>query len=107
IIKNYYQQFLDEVDNIDFANKPKLLLHVCCAPCSIHCISVVEKYFDITVYFYNPNISPFEEYQKRFDEEKKFLSLAYPNIKLIDAEYDSQNFENMARGLENLKEGGD
>ena len=105
--KNYYQEFLTTIETIDKNKKPKLLLHVCCAPCSSHCLSVLEPYFDITVFYYNPNISPFEEYERRLNEEKRFVSTAYPNIKIIDAKYDNQSFEQLAKGLENLKEGGE
>lgn len=105
--KNYYQEFLTTIEKIDVSQKPKLLLHVCCAPCSSHCICVLEPYFDITVFYYNPNISPFEEYTRRLEEEKRFLKEAYPYIKVIDAEYDNLNFEDMARGLEELPEGGE
>ena len=104
--KTYYQQFLDTVKNIDVEKKPKLLLHVCCAPCSSHCLEVLEKYFDITVFYYNPNIAPFEEYQKRLSEEKTFVKNVHHNIKVVEAEYDNQNFENMVKGLEDLPEGG-
>ena len=45
--------------------RPKLLLHSCCAPCSSAVIQKLKEYFDITVYYYNPNISPVEEYEKR------------------------------------------
>ena len=85
--RNYYQEFLSTTQKIDKNNKPKLLLHVCCAPCSSHCLSVLEPYFDITVFYYNPNISPYEEYERRLNEEKKYLSLVHPNIKIVDAEY--------------------
>ena len=104
--KTYYQQFLDTVKEIDVKKKPKLLLHVCCAPCSSHCLDVLEKYFDITVFYYNPNISPIEEYQKRLGEEKTFVKNVHQNIKVVEAEYDNQNFENMVKGLEDLPEGG-
>ncbi len=104
--KTYYQQFLDTVKEIDVEKKPKLLLHVCCAPCSSHCLEVLEKYFDITVFYYNPNISPIEEYQKRLSEEKMFVKNVHQNIKVVEAEYDNQNFENMVKGLEDLPEGG-
>ncbi len=105
--RNYYQDFLNITSKIDQKNKPKLLLHVCCAPCSSHCLSVLEPYFDITVFYYNPNISPFEEYQRRLNEEKRFLSIAYPNIKIVDVEYDTEKFDELAKGLEDLKEGGE
>lgn len=105
--RNYYQEFLTITKKIDTKSKPKLLLHVCCAPCSSHCLSVLEPYFDITVFYYNPNISPFEEYERRLNEEKKYLSLVHPNIKIVDADYDSEKFEELSRGLENLQEGGE
>jgi len=105
--RNYYQEFLSVCQQIDKSKKPKLLLHVCCAPCSSHCLSVLDPFFDITVFYYNPNISPFEEYERRLNEEKRFLSLAYPHIKVVDAVYDNEKFEELAKGLENLKEGGE
>ena len=105
--QNYYQEFLTIVKKIDKNKKPKLLLHVCCAPCSSHCISVLDEFFDITVFYYNPNISPFEEYERRLNEEIRFLNEAYPHIKVINAKYDSEKFEEMAKGLENLPEGGE
>lgn len=102
-----YKIFLETIKNIDTLAKPKLLLHVCCAPCSSHCLSVLEPYFDITVFFYNPNISPINEYHKRLDEEKRFLELAHKNVKFVETDYDNQKFEEMAKGLENLQEGGE
>ena len=105
--RNYYQEFLNITKNIDLQKKPKLLLHVCCAPCSSHCISVLVPFFDITVFYYNPNISPFDEYQRRLEEEKRFLREAYPFVQIVDAEYDNQNFLTMAKGLEDLQEGGE
>lgn len=105
--RNYYQEFLAMTKSIDKSNKPKLLLHVCCAPCSSHCISVLDPLFDITVFYYNPNISPFDEYERRYKEEVRFLKEAYPHIKVINAEYDNQSFEELANGLEDLPEGGE
>ena len=105
--RNYYQEFLGTLKNIDANNKPTLLLHVCCAPCSSHCLSVLEPYFDITVFYYNPNISPFEEYERRLNEEKRYLSLVHPNIKIVDVNYDSEKFDELAKGYEDLPEGGE
>ncbi len=105
--RNYYKEFLQIIEQLDKNKKPKLLLHVCCAPCSSHCISVLYPYFNITVYYYNPNISPIEEYKRRLDEEKRFLSLAYPDVKIVDAKYEPEKFEELAKGLENLPEGGE
>ena len=105
--RNYYQEFLATTKNIDQQKKPRLLLHVCCAPCSSHCISVLDPFFDITVFYYNPNISPFEEYERRYAEEVRFLKEAYPHICVVNAEYDSDSFEKLAKGLEDLPEGGE
>lgn len=87
---------------------PKLLLHSCCAPCSSHVISVLTNYFDITIFYYNPNIEPLEEYEKRKQEQIKFI-LEYPKINklnIIDCDYDNDIFKKMAEGLEQEKEGG-
>ena len=106
-MRNYYQEFLDITKKIDIKKKPTLLLHVCCAPCSSHCISVLDPFFDITVFYYNPNISPLDEYLHRLNEEKRFLAEAYPHIKVVEVGYDNQKFEDMAKGLEYAVEGGE
>ena len=67
-----YQNKLDEILK-DLNGTPKLLLHTCCAPCSSYCIEYLSNYFDITVLYYNPNISPQEEYEKRKQEQIRFL----------------------------------
>lgn len=106
--KNYYQMFLATIQNLDKQHKPKLLLHVCCAPCSSRCLEVLEEYFDITVFFFNPNISPKEEYQKRLAELKNFAKNVHPNVKVVEGGYDNQSFEELvAKGLEDLPEGGE
>ena len=64
-----YQKELDKIiENIKDGKKPSLLLHACCAPCSSYCVEYLAKYFDITLYFYNPNIESQEEFSKRFKE---------------------------------------
>ncbi len=84
----------------------KLLLHSCCAPCSTVCIERLKEYFDLTVYFYNPNILSSEEYYKRAEEQVRFLQLAHPNVNLIIEEYSHEEFLKMTQGLELLPEGG-
>lgn len=106
-MENYYQDYINTIKKIDTNKKPKLLLHVCCAPCSSHCLEVLEPYFDVTVFFYNPNISPKAEYDKRLFEEQNFVKTAHPNTKVVEAQYDSQNFFAIAKGLEDLPEGGE
>lgn len=103
-----------ETDLIIEANKreqilPSLLLHACCAPCSSACLEYLNKYFDITVYFYNPNISPKGEFDKRYAELERLVnSMPFENpVKLIDGEYDYEEFLNIAHGLELAPEGGE
>ena len=106
MVQSNYKKFLDVISHIDKSKKPKLLLHVCCAPCSTACLELLNQYFDITVFYYNPNISPFEEYQKRLAEEQKFVFNCYPNIKVVEIGYDGEKFEKLAVGLEDVPEGG-
>ena len=86
---------------------PTLLLHSCCAPCSSYVLETLSNYFKITIIYYNPNIYPEEEYLKRKKEEKRFIK-EFPTkykIEMLDCDYDGNLFFEMARGLENLKEG--
>lgn len=87
---------------------PKLLLHSCCAPCSSYVLEYLSNYFEITVFYYNPNISPESEYTKRICEQQKFIDQLKPRypISFIAGSYDSEKFYEMAKGLENVKEGG-
>lgn len=84
--------------------KPKLLLHACCAPCSTSCIERLIEDFELTVYFYNPNMDTAEEYEKRLAEEIKFCSSK--SVPVIAEEYNAQEFYDVVRGLEKEPEGG-
>ncbi len=102
-----YQNKLDEILK-DLNGTPKLLLHTCCAPCSSYCIEYLSNYFDITVLYYNPNISPQEEYEKRKQEQIRFLK-EYPSknkLDIMDIDYNYNEFLSIAKGLEQEKEGG-
>lgn len=105
-----YQKLLDEeLLIIEKQNKrPKLLLHVCCGPCSSYVLEYLCKYFDITIFYYNPNISPKEEYDKRVEEVKRLLKTAsfIKNVKFVNGKYENEKFEEIAKGLEEEKEGG-
>ncbi len=89
-------------------NKSKLLLHVCCAPCSSHVLELLEKQYDITVYFYNPNITERDEYDKRYNELQRFIKEApfAVGVMAVDAGYDADAFFEMSRGMEHLPERG-
>ena len=101
---------LDKVitEHIKTGERPKLLLHCCCAPCSSYVLEYLSQYMDITCYYYNPNISPVEEYIKRAEElvsliEKMPLS---STPETVIAKYDPENFESISKGKEDLEEGG-
>lgn len=109
-MKQNYQIILDKtLKEITEQNKrPSLLLHACCAPCSSYVLEYLNKYFDITVYFYNPNITEHEEYTKRAEELKRLIHElpALSTIKFLDGGYSPEEFERIAAGLENEREGG-
>lgn len=104
-----YQKWLDnKLKELDKTKKPTLLLHACCAPCSSYCLEYLTKFFEITVLFYNPNISPKQEYDRRLNEITRFIKEAYPlnNVKLIEIGYNSEEYFSLVKGLEAEKEGG-
>lgn len=88
---------------------PRLLLHSCCAPCSSYVLEYLTEYFDITVYYYNSNISPMGEYEKRIAEQKRLISeMKFKNsVSFIEGTYNHDEFISLTRGLENLPEGGE
>lgn len=106
-----YQRVLDgTLKNLTGDGKiPSLLLHACCAPCSSYVLEYLSQYFDITVFYYNPNISPQEEYDKRVAELARLIKempLA-GNVKLQTGAYEPERFFAMAKGLEEVPEGGE
>jgi len=100
-----YNLIMEEIiNNLD--KKPKLLLHACCGVCSSSVLERLNNYFEITVLYYNPNIFPEEEYYKRFETLKKLINETNVNVKVLEVGYLSDEFENIAKGLEEEKEGG-
>jgi predicted adenine nucleotide alpha hydrolase (AANH) superfamily ATPase len=85
-------------------NKPKLLLHTCCAPCAPHVIETLRKEFDVGIFFYNPNIHPLEEYQLRLEEMERYLDTL--SVELIVGEYDAEQWFRAVSGMEHEQEGG-
>ncbi len=105
-MKTNYQIILDETLK-KLEKKEKLLLHSCCGPCSSYVLEYLCKYFDITVLYYNPNIYPEDEYQKRLHEQIKLINELNNNkIKEIDLPYNHKEFTDYIKGHENDKEGG-
>ena len=104
--KQNYQCMLDKlIAGLDY--RPKLLLHACCAPCSSYCIEYLKKYFDITLFFYNPNITDKKEFDKRYNELVRLVSLTSPEIKIICPEYNPDEFLSAVKGKEHCPEGGE
>ena len=105
-----YQKILDkELVKIQQSEAiPTLLLHSCCAPCSSYVIEYLSKFFKITVFYYNPNISPDEEYQYRANEQKRLIeSMTFENpVDFLEGDYNPDDFFNLCKGLENEPEGG-
>ena len=104
-MKTDYQRALDGIIESLGDKRPRLLLHSCCGPCSSYVIEYLSKHFDITVYYYNPNIFPREEYEKRLAEQIKLVERLGGAV-MCEAEYDPDRFYEAARGLEGEKEGG-
>ena len=125
---NYSRETQKIIDKIqtekDRQQAPRLLLHSCCAPCSSHCMEYLREFFDLTVFYYNPNITVPREYEKRLAEEKRLIE-AYNRqveeqdftgmrstptagkIKILEAPYNPSDWFESVRGLEDCPEGGD
>ncbi|MDR1700778.1 MAG: epoxyqueuosine reductase QueH [Lachnoclostridium sp.] len=104
--RNYQRELEDKTKS--FTGKPKLLLHCCCAPCSSYTLEYLTKHFQISVFFYNPNISNSSEYKKRQQELKRFIR-EYPftePVEWMPAEYHPHVFVSAVKGMEHLPEGG-
>ena len=106
-----YQKITDEIIKSVSESKvhPRLLLHACCAPCSSYCIEYLSGIFDITVFYYNPNITEPEEYEKRCEEIKRFVAEApfAKDTKLEFGPYEPEKFKELAKGHEKDPERGE
>lgn len=119
--KKNYQKELEKI--IASMQEPKkLFLHSCCAPCSSYCMEYLRKYFDVTVFYYNPNIMNEEEYRKRVEEQRRLIDIynrmseiavgsvggagKLHRIAFVEGSYDVERYLTAVRGLENCKEGG-
>ena len=105
-----YQKELEKIidKNIKNNETPKLLLHACCAPCSSYCLEYLSQYFEIVLFYFNPNISLKEEYEYRLEEEKRLISLMeFKNpVTIVESTYNPKEFFEAVKGLENEPEGG-
>ena len=111
--KRNYQKELDKLvmDLEKSGEVPTLFLHSCCAPCSSYCLEYLSKYFQITVFYYNPNIFPSEEYEDRVNEQERLIrelnegGVLHP-IRLVKGTYRPEEFYEAVKGLEKEPEGG-
>ena len=109
--KRNFQKELDKLieKNGKEEKVPRLFLHSCCAPCSSYVLEYLSRYFEITVFFYNPNISPEEEYVHRVAEIRRLIGemkFIHP-VKFVEGRYDPREFYEMAKGMEDVPEGGE
>ena len=108
--KNYQKELDKKIEQIVSEKKvPRLFLHSCCAPCSSYVLEYLSEYFEITVFYYNPNIFPETEFEKRIHEQEKLIRErpAKPTIHFQAGNYDSEKFYEMSKGLEMIPEGGE
>ena len=107
---NYQKELEKLIEGQQKAGRvPRLFLHACCAPCSSYVLEYLSRFFSVTVFFYNPNISPKEEYEKRVSEIQRLISemeFVHP-VAFVEGEYKPEDFYEMARGLEDVPEGGE
>ena len=109
-MKQNYQILLDDIIKTEQSagRRPTLFLHACCAPCSSYVLEYLNSYFDITLFFYNPNISPKNESDVRLAELMRMVGEMglSENIKIVEGKYEAEKFYEAAKGLEELPEGG-
>ena len=107
--KRNFQRELDNLIRIhqQKGEKPTLLLHSCCGPCSSYVLEYLTQFFSVKLFFYNPNIQPQEEYQKRLTAQKHVLErMNFSDVNLIEGEYNPDFFFEAVKGFENEPEGG-
>lgn len=98
-----HQKYQNVIKSLDY--KPRLLLHSCCAPCSTVCLERLTEYFNVDIFYYNPNIESDEEFSKRLLEQKRFCALVYGDkIKVIEVKHQSEEFLTAISGYEELPE---
>ena len=101
---DYQKQLEKTLEGLEAAGqKPKLLLHACCGPCSSYVLEYLYQHFEITVLYYNPNIYPQEEYERRLNELKSFYTRFEPasKVSLVELAYNPEEFYTATGAREN------
>lgn len=106
---NYDLQMQDIIRKLEQTSgeKPRLLLHSCCGPCSSAVLEKLTPHFRVTVFFFNPCIHPAAEYEKRLSEQKRLIAEAHLPVDMLEAAYDPQSYFALVKGLEDAPEGGE
>lgn len=106
--KRNYQKELDRLIASLKGRRPTLLLHACCAPCSSYVLEYLSQFFEITLFYYNPNIAPESEYRYRVSELKRLVAEMLPKsgVTVLEGNYDPERFLSAVKGLEQEPEGG-
>lgn len=107
--RNFQKELEKKLQELQQQDVKHLLLHSCCAPCSSYVIEYLSRYFQITVFYYNPNISAEEEYRKRVLEQQRFIKefpTKYP-VDFVEGDYEPRVFFDTVKGYEQCKEGGE
>ena len=100
---NYDKLMQEQINKFD--TKKTLLLHSCCGPCSTACIERLKQFFDVTIFYYNPNIYPKEEFEKRLYNQQKVINY-FSDVKIVSPTYEEEIYLKTVKGLEGEKEGG-
>lgn len=107
--RNFQKELEKKLQELQQQDVKHLLLHSCCAPCSSYVIEYLSRCFQITVFYYNPNISAEEEYRKRVLEQQRFIKefpAKYP-VDFVEGDYEPRVFFDTVKGYEQCKEGGE
>ena len=107
--RNFQKELEKKLQELQQQDVKHLLLHSCCAPCSSYVIEYLSRYFRITVFYYNPNISAEEEYRKRVLEQQRFIK-EFPakySVDFVEGDYEPRVFFDTVKGYEQCKEGGE
>lgn len=107
--RNYQRELEQVIGGLADGEAPTLLLHSCCAPCSSYVLEYLSQFFSITLLYYNPNISPRKEYEKRVEEQRRLIEAlpAKNPVRFVEGVYDAGIFFDAVKGLEHIPEGGD